>query len=118
MIRRPPRSTLFPYTTLFRSHLLAARPRSRLRPRLPRGWPRLTLAWAHQLSGGVGRDGRAAGELAVGQAVGGGYPAVQERLGFAGVKRGGGAGAAVGQGGRQIRGAWHARRGGERRPRV
>src|SRR5260370_15092342 len=24
MIRRPPRSTLFPYTTLFRSHLLAA----------------------------------------------------------------------------------------------
>src|SRR3712207_7259691 len=27
MIRRPPRSTLFPYTTLFRSH---TRPRSRL----------------------------------------------------------------------------------------
>src|SRR2546430_9812772 len=25
MIRRPPRSTLFPYTTLFRSHLRAAR---------------------------------------------------------------------------------------------
>src|SRR5262245_63060790 len=25
MIRRPPRSTLFPYTTLFRSHLVAAR---------------------------------------------------------------------------------------------
>src|SRR5256885_13061049 len=25
MIRRPPRSTLFPYTTLFRSHALAAR---------------------------------------------------------------------------------------------
>src|SRR5436190_7725574 len=25
MIRRPPRSTLFPYTTLFRSHLLRAR---------------------------------------------------------------------------------------------
>src|SRR2546422_11358432 len=25
MIRRPPRSTLFPYTTLFRSHLLARR---------------------------------------------------------------------------------------------
>src|SRR3712207_8526946 len=32
MIRRPPRSTLFPYTTLFRSHG-PARPR----PRLPRG---------------------------------------------------------------------------------
>src|SRR5258707_4447704 len=26
MIRRPPRSTLFPYTTLFRSHLSEARP--------------------------------------------------------------------------------------------
>src|SRR3712207_7460873 len=30
MIRRPPRSTLFPYTTLFRSHL--TRPRSRDEP--------------------------------------------------------------------------------------
>src|SRR2546427_2342586 len=27
MIRRPPRSTLFPYTTLFRSHLVADRGR-------------------------------------------------------------------------------------------
>src|SRR2546422_8037194 len=27
MIRRPPRSTLFPYTTLFRSHEEGARPR-------------------------------------------------------------------------------------------
>src|SRR2546422_4611402 len=40
MIRRPPRSTLFPYTTLFRSVLrvpgpLARRPR-RARPRAPR----------------------------------------------------------------------------------
>src|SRR2546430_353564 len=26
MIRRPPRSTLFPYTTLFRSHALAVKP--------------------------------------------------------------------------------------------
>src|SRR5256885_14198901 len=33
MIRRPPRSTLFPYTTLFRSRRQAARPRRRgLRP--------------------------------------------------------------------------------------
>src|SRR3712207_7632592 len=31
MIRRPPRSTLFPYTTLFRSHG-RPRPRSPLRP--------------------------------------------------------------------------------------
>src|SRR2546429_2525505 len=29
MIRRPPRSTLFPYTTLFRSHVLRARCRPR-----------------------------------------------------------------------------------------
>src|SRR5256885_12994459 len=28
MIRRPPRSTLFPYTTLFRSRVLGVRPRS------------------------------------------------------------------------------------------
>src|SRR2546430_6886569 len=28
MIRRPPRSTLFPYTTLFRSHVLHARVRA------------------------------------------------------------------------------------------
>src|SRR2546427_3696419 len=36
MIRRPPRSTLFPYTTLFRSPLMYARvigPFDRLRPR-------------------------------------------------------------------------------------
>src|SRR2546429_1730190 len=31
MIRRPPRSTLFPYTTLFRSHVAGARARA-LRP--------------------------------------------------------------------------------------
>src|SRR5258707_8560390 len=29
MIRRPPRSTLFPYTTLFRSQLVAEQPESR-----------------------------------------------------------------------------------------
>src|SRR2546422_1660430 len=29
MIRRPPRSTLFPYTTLFRSHVLGGRGRAR-----------------------------------------------------------------------------------------
>jgi len=33
MIRRPPRSTLFPYTTLFRSH--AATPRRRARRLVP-----------------------------------------------------------------------------------
>src|SRR2546421_6137280 len=30
MIRRPPRSTLFPYTTLFRSHLLPLRRETRI----------------------------------------------------------------------------------------
>src|SRR5689334_24851065 len=42
MIRRPPRSTLFPYTTLFRS--LAARLRGR--PRRARGDPRGAAAAA------------------------------------------------------------------------
>src|SRR5258708_24410874 len=37
MIRRPPRSTLFPYTTLFRSL-----PRPRRRRRLRLTWPRAT----------------------------------------------------------------------------
>src|SRR2546429_1715271 len=32
MIRRPPRSTLFPYTTLFRSRLVAFLPGGRTRP--------------------------------------------------------------------------------------
>src|SRR5256886_11241095 len=32
MIRRPPRSTLFPYTTLFRSHRLVAFGRDRVYP--------------------------------------------------------------------------------------
>src|SRR2546425_3454730 len=48
MIRRPPRSTLFPYTTLFRSHLGGHDgpdddgPGQRVRPRpLPQGHPPL-----------------------------------------------------------------------------
>src|SRR3712207_8082486 len=35
MIRRPPRSTLFPYTTLFRSDVLAALAQLLGQPRLP-----------------------------------------------------------------------------------
>src|SRR5438270_2478265 len=35
MIRRPPRSTLFPYTTLFRSPADPVATRSRARPRRP-----------------------------------------------------------------------------------
>src|SRR2546426_2474644 len=37
MIRRPPRSTLFPYTTLFRSNGSAARDRARRNHRRARG---------------------------------------------------------------------------------
>src|SRR3712207_7170848 len=36
MIRRPPRSTLFPYTTLFRSEVAGLRRRRRPRPAPPR----------------------------------------------------------------------------------
>src|SRR2546425_9025180 len=52
MIRRPPRSTLFPYTTLFRSRagrydeaLRAARPVIELDPHYARG--HATLGWAY-----------------------------------------------------------------------
>src|SRR3712207_3675211 len=38
MIRRPPRSTLFPYTTLFRSHDYREEPQSRLGWLSPRRW--------------------------------------------------------------------------------
>src|SRR2546427_5002462 len=34
MIRRPPRSTLFPYTTLFRSRAYGGEPRAKPRPQL------------------------------------------------------------------------------------
>src|SRR2546422_5209899 len=46
MIRRPPRSTLFPYTTLFRSHALAC-------PRGPR--PRRSVAVEARRSGRTAR---------------------------------------------------------------
>src|ERR1039458_10822112 len=55
MIRRPPRSTLFPYTTLFRSEQLSARFREIVltfdaAPEMPRelpvGWLQLELAGA------------------------------------------------------------------------
>src|SRR2546422_6944063 len=42
MIRRPPRSTLFPYTTLFRSH----RRGPRIQSRGPRGHPQVLAAHA------------------------------------------------------------------------
>src|SRR5947209_15537986 len=62
MIRRPPRSTLFPYTTLFRSRTVGARAWLRRRP--TRATPRGHRADA----GGDARAGRAA-------EAGGGRPA-------------------------------------------
>src|SRR5438309_4430856 len=57
MIRRPPRSTLFPYTTLFRSGRRPAREgacagRGSLRPspRPPRGSARFRAAWRDRKS--------------------------------------------------------------------
>src|SRR3712207_7180235 len=46
MIRRPPRSTLFPYTTLFRSHASVASPAPRSTSRLDHIPPRIARAGA------------------------------------------------------------------------
>src|SRR2546430_17624601 len=66
MIRRPPRSTLFPYTTLFRSFLLGVKDKSHLvdaahykRVYRPQGWlsPVLLVdggvsgVWSHERKG-------------------------------------------------------------------
>src|SRR2546430_9111516 len=45
MIRRPPRSTLFPYTTLFRSHASAPPTTSTLPWFFPRPLPRQSRRW-------------------------------------------------------------------------
>src|SRR5256885_6358012 len=45
MIRRPPRSTLFPYTTLFRSQALHSRPRP-LVIMTPKSLLRLRASWS------------------------------------------------------------------------
>src|SRR2546427_4989709 len=52
MIRRPPRSTLFPYTTLFRSQFLGERRQSRpVRARAHVPPPFVTDGWAASFSG-------------------------------------------------------------------
>src|SRR5256885_8622033 len=69
MIRRPPRSTLFPYTTLFRSEGRLARrrvaDRYRLRVELENlREPRGRLVWlVAEVEGEVGRDDKLAREL-------------------------------------------------------
>src|SRR5688572_32763699 len=57
MIRRPPRSTLFPYTTLFRSKLSECRPRphSRQRPRRSGGTAMLPISRLTTDAGNVSR---------------------------------------------------------------
>src|SRR3712207_6931569 len=54
MIRRPPRSTLFPYTTLFRSRPLLARAAPRDHAAAPARVPAGTARAAHGRSGGPG----------------------------------------------------------------
>src|SRR3989442_3385278 len=44
MIRRPPRSTLFPYTTLFRSQIEGYQRRQRVRPGIT-GWAQINLSY-------------------------------------------------------------------------
>src|SRR3712207_8552737 len=60
MIRRPPRSTLFPYTTLFRSVYYKGNPRAILGPDDPVVWPRFTqqLDYELELCCVIGREGR------------------------------------------------------------
>src|SRR5260221_6803257 len=62
MIRRPPRSTLFPYTTLFRSHLGIPQPDCPAEVRQLRRKPRLRPAQRHHPpaapAGGGGAGGR------------------------------------------------------------
>src|SRR2546422_8553804 len=64
MIRRPPRSTLFPYTTLFRSRLPPAAEldvygRARELPRLAKPVQEVTCIRLGNLVGPVGHDGEA-----------------------------------------------------------
>src|SRR3712207_7254569 len=64
MIRRPPRSTLFPYTTLFRSTDVVERSREVARPKRPLGRKRVLELVAHAAREGdllaVERQGSAA----------------------------------------------------------
>src|SRR5258708_21805249 len=59
MIRRPPRSTLFPYTTLFRSRLLPQPPREEVEhARVERLRERALKNLVRQLDGALGRRDR------------------------------------------------------------
>src|SRR3712207_7467082 len=53
MIRRPPRSTLFPYTTLFRSREVPRPRQHALRALLPRAHPTVPVPPRHVQAGGL-----------------------------------------------------------------
>src|SRR2546422_11501518 len=72
MIRRPPRSTLFPYTTLFRSH--PRRPSRGLSRPLSLGGPRPARAVRPPAPGHQARRLGGAGFLAPRRRMGGGRP--------------------------------------------
>src|SRR3989475_13029080 len=63
MIRRPPRSTLFPYTTLFRSRAAVGTGTEELLVGPAVAGCDLAARAAHHLAGGEGRDGGVAQEL-------------------------------------------------------
>src|SRR2546428_183800 len=71
MIRRPPRSTLFPYTTLFRSTVVALKGRPRNSPRPPRTWDRnhlITGLWTRLVELDIPARQHATRRIAVAQA--------------------------------------------------
>src|SRR3712207_7048846 len=56
MIRRPPRSTLFPYTTLFRSKLISIKPANRFGIGFHLGPDTVTCVAVDLTGGGVGGE--------------------------------------------------------------
>ena len=62
MIRRPPRSTLFPYTTLFRSLMGMDRDRVKRKESYTKDWKRMTLGEI-KLEKGKGRSEEHTSEL-------------------------------------------------------
>src|SRR2546425_11495626 len=76
MIRRPPRSTLFPYTTLFRSrpplHPHRTRPRARALPLRPSGCG--AIGMLHSAASTRPTSGPATRQMAPGEAYGSALP--------------------------------------------
>src|SRR5438105_6513316 len=94
MLRRPPRSTLFPYTTLFRSRgSAAARARARLAHPLP---PRRRGPERDRIAGAVGSRGAVRRHLGGGTARGS-VPAAAAAGSLSAARRTGRLGCAVGE---------------------